>query len=75
MSSSRPAPFLSVAAALPLALAGGSDILLGFLLMFLAAVIYGLYTTGGSGIAHHPYGNVYGGAPLAKDPCQLSGCD
>ncbi|TMK40357.1 MAG: hypothetical protein E6G56_07640 [Actinobacteria bacterium] len=47
-------------------LAGGSMIFLAFLVVFLLAVIYGLYSRSGSGIAQRPYGSIYGGAPGAR---------
>jgi hypothetical protein len=31
-------------------------------LVMLVGVIYGYYTTSGSGIEEHPYGKIYGGA-------------
>jgi hypothetical protein len=58
-----------------IALAGGADIFAAFLIVFLFAVIYGLYTVRGSGIAQHPYGNVYSNAPGAYGPSELSGRD
>lgn len=57
---------------LPLALAGGSWIFLGFELFMVLAVAYGYYTVGGSAISQHPYGNLYGGAPAARTPSELS---
>jgi hypothetical protein len=38
-------------------------------------VVYGYYTTDGSGIAEHPYEKVYGGAPGALGPASASGRD
>jgi hypothetical protein len=38
-------------------------------------VVYGYYTVSGSGIAEHPYGKVYGGAPGAFGPASASGRD
>jgi hypothetical protein len=38
-------------------------------------VVYGYYTVDGSGIAEHPYRNVYGGAPGAFSPASASGKD
>ncbi len=46
-------------------LAGGALFFLVFIVGYLGAVIHGLYTTKGSGIDNHPYGNRYGGAPGA----------
>ena len=53
-------------------LAGGAWIFLAFVIVFLAAVIYGLYTRGGSGINQRPHGSVYSNAPGAKIPSTLS---
>jgi hypothetical protein len=41
----------------------------------LVGVIYGYYTVGGSGIAEHPYGKIYGGAPGSFSPASASGRD
>ena len=38
-------------------------------------VVYGYFTVRGSGIAEHPYGKVYGGAPGAFGPGSASGHD
>ena len=43
-------------------LAGGALIFGLFLIVYLAAVTYGLYTRRGSGIDEHPYGNPYDAA-------------
>ena len=56
-------------------MAGGADIFLAVIIVLLFAVIYGLYTARGSGIAQHPYGNPYHGAPLARRQSFLSGRD
>jgi hypothetical protein len=53
-----------------LALAGGSLTFLAFVLTFLVGAIFALYTRRGSGIDHHPYANVWGGAPAANLPCE-----
>ena len=53
-------------------LAGGAWIFLAFVLVFLVAVIYGLYTRGGSGINQRPFGSVYSNAPGARIPSSLS---
>jgi cbb3-type cytochrome oxidase subunit 3 len=53
-------------------LAGGAWIFLAFLIVFLLAVVYGLYTTGGSGINQRPHGSVYSSAPGARIPSTLS---
>jgi len=44
-------------------------------IVLLIGVIYGYYTVGGSGIAEHPHGNIYSGAPGAKRPASASGRD
>jgi hypothetical protein len=44
-------------------------------IVLLVGVIYGYYTVSGSGIAEHPYGKVYGGAPGAHAPASASGRD
>jgi hypothetical protein len=46
-----------------------------FCFVMLAGVIYGYYTTDGSGIEEHPYGKIYGGAPGAHGPASASGRD
>ena len=48
-------------------------VILGIVL--LVGVIYGYYTVSGSGIAEHPYGSVYRGAPGACGPGDASGRD
>jgi hypothetical protein len=53
-----------------------SLIFLGVLIMSLIGVIIALYTRRGSGMDHHPYHHVYGGAPGANLPCEdYSGSD
>jgi hypothetical protein len=47
-------------------LAGGAIIFGLFLVVFAAAVIYGLYTRRGSGIDEHPYGNPYDAASSSR---------
>jgi hypothetical protein len=47
-------------------LAGGALIFGLFLVVFTAAVIYGLYTRRGSGIDEHPYGNPYDAASSSR---------
>jgi hypothetical protein len=55
---------------------GGSFIFLAAILIFLAGAIVALYTSVGSGMSHHPYRHVYGGAPGADLPCEdCSGSD
>ena len=46
-------------------LAGGAWIFAAFLVVFTFSVIYGLYSTRGSGINQHPYANAYSSAPGA----------
>lgn len=58
-----------------IALAGGSGIFLAFLIVYFFAVVYALYTRTGSGISQRPYAKVYGGAPGAKIPDNVSGHD
>jgi hypothetical protein len=58
------------------ALAGGSMPFLAVLILFLVGVIIALYTRKGSGMDHHAYRHVYGGAPGAALPCDdFSGGD
>ena len=58
-----------------IALAGGSWIFLGFVILFLVGNIIALYTRTGSGINQHAYGKVYGGAPGAHTQSNISGHD
>jgi hypothetical protein len=44
-------------------------------LVLLVGVIYGYYTVSGSGIAEHPHGKIYSGAPGASAPASASGHD
>jgi hypothetical protein len=44
-------------------------------LVLLVGVIYGYYTVSGSGIAEHPHGKIYSGAPGAFSPASASGRD
>jgi hypothetical protein len=44
-------------------------------IVLLVGVVYGYYTVSGSGIAEHPYGKIYGGAPGAFGPGSASGRD
>jgi hypothetical protein len=46
-----------------------------FCILMLAGVVYGYYTVEGSGIAEHPYGNVYSDASGARAPASASGRD
>jgi hypothetical protein len=57
---------------LGITLLGGSPIFAAFLVIFLIAIIHGLYTTRGSGINQRPYDKQYGGAPGASVPSSLS---
>ena len=49
--------------------------IVAFCIIMLIGVVYGYYTVEGSGIAEHPYGKVYGGAPGAFAPASASGRD
>jgi hypothetical protein len=44
-------------------------------IVLLVGVIYGYYTVSGSGIAEHPHGKIYSGAPGARAPASASGHD
>ena len=58
------------------ALAGGFFPFAAVVVLFLVGAIIALYTRRGSGMDHHPYGNVYGGTPAATLPCDdYSGSD
>jgi hypothetical protein len=59
----------------PLAFARGSWIMLAFSVFLFIAVVIGYYTQKGSGITARPYGKVYGGAPGAFGPGEVSGRD
>jgi hypothetical protein len=52
-------------------LAGGSIIFGAFLVLYLLAVVHGLYSRSGSGIAQRPYRDAYGDAPGAQIPSSL----
>ena len=57
-------------------LSGGSFIFLFAILLFLFGAIVALYTGVGSGMSHHPYRHVHGGAPGADLPVEdYSGSD
>jgi hypothetical protein len=71
---SNPNHFLGIGA-LPIALAGGSWLFLGFLVLMFFAIAYGYFTERGSGISARPYGKIYGGAPGAFGPGSASGKD
>lgn len=53
-------------------LAGGAWIFAAFIVLFLLATTYGLYTRRGSGINQRPYANAYTSAPGARGPSTLS---
>jgi hypothetical protein len=46
-----------------------------FSVVMLVGVVYGYYTVDGSGIAEHPYHDIYGGAPGAFAPASAYGRD
>jgi hypothetical protein len=50
------------------------EIVIVCIVMFVG-VVYGYYTVSGSGIAEHPFGKIYGGAPGAHGPASASGRD
>ncbi|HEX8119920.1 MAG TPA: hypothetical protein VF549_01525 [Solirubrobacteraceae bacterium] len=54
-------------------LAGGAVIFGAFIIVFLMATVYSLYTKTGSGISQRPYKHVYGGAPGAARVSRMSG--
>ncbi len=56
----------------PLALAGGSFIFLGFVVILFFAVVYGFYTIKGSAIDKHPNDGL-GGSPGSEGPSEASG--
>jgi hypothetical protein len=56
-------------------LAGGSWIFLGVVIATFFAVAYGYFTAIGSGINPRPYNKIYGGAPGAFGPGNVSGRD
>ena len=53
----------------------GSFIFLAFLVIFFFAIAFGYFTRIGSGINPRPYGKLYGGAPGANTPGEVSGHD
>lgn len=69
-----PTNFLGVGI-LPFAFARGSFIMVGFCVLMFIAVVIGYYTQRGSGITARPYGKIYGGAPGAFGPGNVSGHD
>ena len=46
-------------------LAGGAFIFLGFIVLYLFAVVYSTYSSKGSAITQRPHGKLYSGAPGA----------
>jgi len=58
-----------------MALAGGSWIFLGVILLSFVGLVFGYFTRTGSGINPRPYNKVYGGAPGAFGPGDVSGKD
>jgi hypothetical protein len=46
-----------------------------FCIVMFVGVVYGYYTVSGSGIAEHPFGKIYSGAPGAFGPARASGRD
>ena len=57
------------------AFARGSWIMVGFCVFLFVGLVVGYYTQKGSGINPRPYGKVYGGAPGANTPGEVSGKD
>jgi hypothetical protein len=55
-----------------IALAGGAGIFAAFIVLFLLATTFSLYTRRGSAINQRPYANVYSNSPGAKGPSTLS---
>jgi hypothetical protein len=53
----------------------GSLIFLAFLIIAFFAIVFGYFTRTGSGINPRPYGKIYGGAPGADTPGEVSGRD
>lgn len=60
---------------MPLALVGGSYVMLAFMAILFLGIVFGYYTERGSGISQRPYGKVDGGAPGALGPGSASGRD
>jgi hypothetical protein len=54
-------------------LAGGAIIFAAFIVLYLLATVFALYTRAGSGISQRPYKHVYGGAPGAARDSRLGG--
>ena len=57
------------------AVVSGSWEMVGFMAIMFLAVVYGYFTIKGSGIAQHPHGKAYSGAPGAKSPSNAFGRD
>ena len=57
------------------AFARGSWIMVGFCVFLFVGLVLGYYTQKGSGINPRPYGKIYGGAPGAFGPPDVSGHD
>jgi hypothetical protein len=55
-----------------IALAGGAGIFAAFIVLFLLATTFSLYTRRGSGINQRPYGNAYTNAPGARGSSVLA---
>ena len=53
--------------------AGGALIFAAFIIVFFLAIVFGLYTRAGSGIAQRPYRHIHGGAPGAARAGRLGG--
>jgi hypothetical protein len=60
---------------LGITLLGGAWIFGAVIVALTFAVIFGLYTRGGSGISQRPYNRRYGDAPGAKGQSTISGRD
>jgi hypothetical protein len=58
-----------------IALADGSWVILGVMVLMFVGIVIGYYTQVGSGITARPYGKIYGGAPGAIGPGDVSGKD
>jgi hypothetical protein len=60
---------------LAMTLAPGSWVIVGFCVFVFVGLVVGYYTERGSGITARPYTKVYGGAPGAYGPGDVSGRD
>jgi hypothetical protein len=54
---------------------GGNLYMAIFMVLMFIGVVYGYYTTRGSGISETPYGKIYSGAPAAGRKASASGHD